>query len=118
MLHYTILTVIYSFWLRIHQLSFRKKSYRHTSQTLSQNASYVQVTSSARVYENSSPEIQPINIDQTNEFQKMFEVMKRIEEISELHRASNSEVIDIGILRNDLHGNHAAYSAVQNCNRV
>ena len=42
-------------------------------------------------------------------FQKIFDLIKQIEEIIEPYRANASELSDIEILRRVLHGYHAAY---------
>ena len=55
------------------------------------------------------PEITAINNDRPTEFQKMFEIIKQIEEFLEPYQTNNSDL-------SDFHGYHAAYLSCKICN--
>ena len=84
-----------------------EKQYRHIPNTNFQSFSYAAFIAYAKNYENNS-EAETVN-DQSIEFQKMFDLIKQKEEISEPYRAKNSELSDIQILKKVRLGYHAAY---------
>ena len=70
------------------------KQFRHRSQNISQTSTYANVNSSVKVYEKIFTEIEPINFDQSNEFQKLIDLIKkekktnRVELITLIHLRS------------------------------
>ena len=83
-----------------------ERLYRPNTKTNSLSISFAQLTSFAKVYKKIS-EIQNNNA-QSLEFRKTFDLIKQIEEISDPYWANNSELSDMGVLKNVLHGYHAA----------
>ena len=84
-----------------------KKQYRLHTNTKSQNNSYAQVTSPAKVYEKNS-ETEHV-IVQSTEFQKTSDLIKQMEDLIETYLAKISDESDIETLKKVLNGHNAAY---------
>ena len=89
-----------------------EKQYRHNSHPKYQPASYAKVTSFAKIFGKKS-ETENVN-DQSNEFQRLLDTIKKVQEVFEPYRASFSDSFDIETLKKILHGYYARYTSCTN----
>ena len=84
-----------------------EEQYLHTLQKSSRTASFAQVTSLSKLYGKLDPAVKPISKVQSNDFQKINDLIKRSDEKFEPCRADNFESCDIDIWTKFLHGDHS-----------
>ena len=94
-------------------LFFSNEQYCHSSQTEC-FAQLTQVSGFCKPKVNQNINSENEHIEEKNYFQRMFNRKKQIGEMIETYLAKNSETYDIEILKNVLHGYHAAHISCAN----